>query len=120
MGQRSGGGVVVVVAPSCGGGGNGWTEEVEALLGGGGGHTVDPVIGDPPPSGSLAPDLGARVPVGLPCDPTWIRVMCLGVGLSDESSIGKILMVSSSSSVFPSPPSPCPGDENLKCLDATR
>jgi hypothetical protein len=55
-----------VVVPSCGDGGGGWTEEDEASFGGGsgGGHTVDLVTGDPP-SGSLALDLGARVPVGL-------------------------------------------------------
>jgi hypothetical protein len=100
-----GDGVVVMVSSSCSGGG---------------GHTVNLVTGEPP-SGSLAPDLGARVPVGLPCALTWIRVMCIGASLDGESSTGKILMgssLSSSSSAFPSPPSPCPSDENLKRLDA--
>jgi hypothetical protein len=121
--------VVVVVAPSCGGGVCDCTKEAEAPVGGGGGggsnHTVDPVMGDPspPPSGSLAPDLSARVLVGLHCAPTWICVVCLGAGLDGESSTGKISMGSSSSSsslsAFPSPPTLYPSDENLKCLHAT-
>jgi hypothetical protein len=32
------------------------------------------------PSGSLAPDLGGRVPVGHPCAPTWILAVRLGAG----------------------------------------
>jgi hypothetical protein len=98
-----------------------WTKEDEALLdgGGGGGHTVDPVTGDPPLS-PLTPDLGARILVGLPCTPTWILAVCRGPGLSGESNTEKISLGSSSSSAFPSPPSPCPDDENLRRLDATR
>jgi hypothetical protein len=88
MGLQSGDGVVVVMTSSCGG--DGWIAEVEAPLGGGGGgggDTMDPVTGDtPPPSSFLAPDLGARVPVGLPCAPTWICVICLSASLDGESS----------------------------------
>jgi hypothetical protein len=66
--------VVVVVTSSCDGNGDGETAKVEALLSGGGGsgHIMHPVMGDPPPPplGSLAPDLDARVLVGLPCSPT--------------------------------------------------
>jgi hypothetical protein len=108
MGLWSGGDVVFAMASSCGGGGGGWTVEVKAPLdgGGAGGHTVDPIT-DHPPSGSLAPNLGARVPTGLPCAPTWIRAVHLGVGLDGESSTRNISMGSSSSSsstvVIPSP-----------------
>jgi hypothetical protein len=80
---------------------------------------MDPVMGDPA-SGSLALDLGARVPMGLSYAPTWIRTVCLGPGLGGESSTGKILMGSTSSVAFPSPLSLCPGDENLNCFDATK
>jgi hypothetical protein len=78
---------------------------------------VNSVTGDPPPpaSGSLTLDLGARVPVGLPCTLTWIYAMCLRVGLGGESSTTKILVrSSSSSSAIPSPRSPCPDDKNPK------
>jgi hypothetical protein len=107
--------MVVVVASSCGGGGGGWTVEVEAPLGGGGGsHTMNPVTGDPH-SGSLVPDLGARVPVGLPCALTWIYTVCLGAGLKGESSTGKISMGSSSSSSSPAviPSLPLPPSESV-------
>jgi hypothetical protein len=42
--------------------------------GGGGGDVMRPVTGGPP-LGPLGADLGARVPVGRPCSPTWIRVV---------------------------------------------
>jgi hypothetical protein len=79
---------------------------------------MDSDTGDPP-SGSLTPDLDARVPVGLPCAPTWILAVSHGPGLEGESNTEKISMRSSSSSAFPSPPSPCLGDENLRRLDTT-
>jgi hypothetical protein len=62
MGLQSGGVVVAAMGSPCGG----WVAVVEALLEGRGcgGHTVDPVTGDLL-LGSLAPDLGARVLVGL-------------------------------------------------------
>jgi hypothetical protein len=90
---------------------------VEAPLGGGGGggHTADPVTGDLA-SGFHAPDLGARVPVGRPCAPTWILVVHLGASLGGGSSTGMISMGSSSSSssieATPSPPSLGSGDES--------
>jgi hypothetical protein len=131
-GLRSGRGVVVVVDSCCSGGGcveveaslsGGSYVEVKASLGGGdgSGHTMDPVMGDPQ-SGSLAPDLGARVLVCLPCAPTWILAVCLGVDLGGESSTDMISMGSSSSSsstaVTPSPPSLGLGDERSIRLDA--
>jgi hypothetical protein len=44
--------------------------------GAGGCHTADPVSGESGPT-SLAPTLGARVPVGRPRGPIRIRVVCL-------------------------------------------
>jgi hypothetical protein len=82
---------VVVVDPSCLGGGSGWTKGAVAPFDGGG-HTMDLVMGDPPPSGSLSLDLGAGVLMGLPCALTWIRTIYLGAGLSSESSTEKISM----------------------------
>jgi hypothetical protein len=98
MGLRSGGSVVVSSCGGGGGGGCGFVVVEEPLNGGGGGsgHTMDPVTGEPPPpSSSLALDLGTRVPVCLPCGPTWILVVRLGAGLSGESSTGMISMGSS-------------------------
>jgi hypothetical protein len=105
------------MTPSCGDGSSNWIEDAEAPLGGrGGSHTVGPVTGDLPP-GSLAPDLGARVLMGLPCALTWICAVCLSNGRDGESSTRKISMgsslSSSSSSAFPSPLSLCSSDENL-------
>jgi hypothetical protein len=97
--------------------------EVKASLGGGdgSGHTMDPVMGDPR-SGSLAPDLGTRVSVCLPCAPMWILAVCLGADLGGESSTDMNSMGSSSSSsstaVTPSPPSLGLGDERSIRLDA--
>jgi hypothetical protein len=113
---------MVVVGSSCDGGGCSRVAVVEALFdsgGGGGGHTKDPVTGAPL-SGSLVPDLGARVPVGLPSTPTWILVMRLGAGLGGESSTGMIFMGSSSSAAAtPFPPSLGLDDEISVRLDAT-
>jgi hypothetical protein len=97
MGLRSGGSVVVSSCGGGGGGGSGFVVVEEPLNGGGGGsgHTMDPVTGEPPPSSSLALDLGTRVLVCLPCGPTWILVVRLGAGLSGESSTGMISMGSS-------------------------
>jgi hypothetical protein len=115
------------VVPSCcsGGGGGGGGIGVMVLLdsgGGGGGHTSDPVMGDYP-SGSLASDLGARVPVGHPCAPTQILAVRLGADLSGESSTGMISTRSSPSSssamMTPSPPSLGLGDESSVLLVAT-
>jgi hypothetical protein len=90
--------------------------------GGGGGHTSDLDTGDHQ-STSLTSDLGARVPVGLPCTPTWILVMCLGAGLGGEPSTGMISTGSSSSSssatATPSPPSLKLGNESSILLITT-
>jgi hypothetical protein len=112
MGLRSGGDVVMVVG-SCGGGG--------------GGHTSDLVTGGPR-STSLASDLGDRVLVGLPLGLTQILAICLGAGLSGESSTSMTSTGSSSSSssvtVIHSSPSSPPslrlGDDNTIRLAATR
>jgi hypothetical protein len=84
---------VVEVSSSCGGGDD-WTEEDGALLGGGGGvdHTANLITGDLP-LGPLAPDLGARVLLGLACAPTLILTMSRGPSLNAESSFRKISMV---------------------------
>jgi hypothetical protein len=88
MGLHSGGGSLAAVG-SCGGGAvlevplnsGGVVVTVRLDGGGGGGHTTDSVSGE---SGlaSLAPILGARVPVGRPCGPIHIRDICLYDGLS--------------------------------------
>jgi hypothetical protein len=103
LGLRSDGGAVVEVSSSCGGGDD-WTEEDGALLGGGGGvdHTANLITGDLP-LGPLAPDLGARVLLGLACAPTLILTMSRGSSLNAESSFRKISMGTSFSSTFPSP-----------------
>jgi hypothetical protein len=96
----------------------------KAPLGGGCGnsHTSDPVTGDPR-SASHVPDLGARVPVGPPCVPTWIIVLRLSVSLGGESSTGMTSTGSPSSSssgtATPYPPSLRLGDESSVCLGAT-
>jgi hypothetical protein len=116
-GLSSGGGVV---SSCCSGGGVGVVLSFGG--GGGGGHTPDPVTGGPW-SASLAPDLGARVPVCLPSTPTWILVVRLGAILSGESSTGLTSTGSSSScssaTVTPSPPSLELGNESSVCLVAT-
>jgi hypothetical protein len=108
MGLRSGGDVVAAVGSSCNGGG--------------GGHTLDPVMGDPW-SASLASDLNARVPMGVPCTPTWILAVLLGAGLGGESSTDVTSTGSSSSSssamVTPSPSFLGLSDESSICLGAT-
>jgi hypothetical protein len=118
MGLRSVGGVMDLLSSSCGC----WTEEdgAPSLGGGGDSNTIDPFTGGPP-SVSRAPDLGTRVPVGRPCYPTRILAVKQGPGLGGNAITEKISTRSSSSSslMFPSPPSPCLGDENLKLLDAT-
>jgi hypothetical protein len=113
MGLQSGDDVVVAVGSSCNGGFGG---------GGGGSHTMDPVTGDPP-SGSLAPHLGDRVLMGLPCAPTSILAVCLGADLGGELSTGIIFVWSSSLSsltaVTPSHPSLGLGDERFLRHNAT-
>jgi hypothetical protein len=109
-----------VVSSCCSGG----VGVVVSLDGGdGSGHTMDLVTGNPP-SSSLAPDLGARVLVGLPYGPTWILVVRLGASLGGESSTSMISMGSSSSSssiaATPSPPSLGLDDESFVHLVATR
>jgi hypothetical protein len=112
MGSYSsgGGGVAVLKASLDSGGGDGHTSDMV---------TIDP----PPPLGSLASDLGARVLVGLPCTPPWILAICLGAGLGGESSMGMTSTGSSSSSssatATPSPPSLGLGDESTIRLGAT-
>jgi hypothetical protein len=110
--------VVVVVGSSCGGG----VAVVGAPLSGGGGHTMDPVTGDLP-SGSLAPDLDARVLVGYPCAPAWIIVVRLGADPGGESGTDMISMGSPSSSssvaATPSPPFLGLGDESSVRLYTT-
>jgi hypothetical protein len=90
--------------------------------GSGDGQNSDPVIGDPR-SISLAPDLGARVPVGLPLRLTQILTVYLGAVLGGESSIGMTSMGSSSSSsstmATHSPSSLRLGDEGIVHLGAT-
>jgi hypothetical protein len=125
-----GGGGVVVIGPLEG-------------SGGGGGHTADPTSGEFGLA-SLAPSLGARVPVGRPCGPIRIRVVFLygdlgGVdsgtrmtptGLSSLSTMATTTTSSSSSSLAASSssssssttsssPSPSLGDENTGCHCAT-
>jgi hypothetical protein len=123
MGLRSGGGEVAAMG-SCSSGGGG-VAMLKASLdsGGGDGHTSDMVTIDPPPLGSLASDLGARVLVGLLCTLPWILAICLGAGLGGESSTGMTSTGSSSSSssatVTPSPPSLGLGDESTILLGAT-
>jgi hypothetical protein len=120
----SGGSVVVALGSSCGGGSGSGVKVVEELLdsGGGGGHTTDPVTGDPRLA-SLAPDLSARVSVGLLCTLTWIRAVCIGANLGGELSTGMISTGSSSSSssvtATPFPPSLGLSDESSVHLDAT-
>jgi hypothetical protein len=140
MGLQSGGGSLAA-AVSCGGsavlevpldGGGGVVVTVLLGGGGGGGHTADP---DSRESGlaSLAPILGARVPMGRPRGSIRIRAVCLYGGLNGmDSGTGMTLIVSSSlsttattttssssSSVTPSSPPPSPGDVNTGCLCAT-
>jgi hypothetical protein len=77
MGLQSGG-CSPAAAGSCGGGavlesplnGGGGVVVTSPLRGGGGGsgHTTDPASGESMPA-SLAPSLGARVPVGRPHGP---------------------------------------------------
>jgi hypothetical protein len=97
---RVGGGLMVVDQPSSFGGGDS-------------GNVVDSVMGGPS-SGSLAPDLGARVLMGRPWSSTWILAVKRGLGHGDDIGIGKISNVSSSSSsAYPSLPSPVPMMETM-------
>jgi hypothetical protein len=60
-------------------------EDGPLFLGGsGGGKLGDPVMGGPY-SGPLAPDLGARVPVGRPCSPTSILAVKQGYDREDPA-----------------------------------
>jgi hypothetical protein len=125
---RSTSGVAVLEAPFNGGG---VAVGGDGSGGGGGGHMPD-TVSDESGLASLASILGARVPVGQPCGPIWIRVVCLydGLGgvdsetgmtstsLSSLSIMATTTTSSSSSSATPSP-SPTPGDENTGCLCAT-
>jgi hypothetical protein len=113
-----------VVFSSCcsGGGGVGFVVTIGSGGGGGGGQTLDPITVDPR-SASLAPDLGARVPVGVPLGLIWILVICLYAGLSGELSTDITLMESSSSvslaTMTPSSPSLGLSDDNTVRLGAT-
>jgi hypothetical protein len=122
------GGGGMVVTGSLGGGG------------GGGGHTADPTSGEFG-SASLAPSLGARVPVGRPHGLIQIHVVGLyddlggvdsGTGMTSTgssslsmtattttSSSSSSLTTSLSSSSMTSSPSPSPSDENTGCHYAT-
>jgi hypothetical protein len=113
-------------------GGGGMVVTVPLYGGGDGGHTIDPVSGE---SGlaSLAPILGARVPVGRSRGLIRICVVCLYNGLggvdsgtemtltasSSLSTMATMTRSSSPSSVTQSSPSPSPGDVNTCCLCAT-
>jgi hypothetical protein len=72
---RSCGGVAVLESSFDGGGGVVVTGPLGGS-GGGGGHMADPTSGESGPA-SLAPSLGARVLVGRPRGPIWIRAICL-------------------------------------------
>jgi hypothetical protein len=106
MGLRRGGGSLVVVG-SCGGGvvleasldGGGGMVVTGPLGGGGGGggHTSDPVLGEIR-SASPAPVLGARVPVGRPRGPIWIRVVYLYASRGGVQSGTNMTLIGSSSS----------------------
>jgi hypothetical protein len=54
--------------------------------GGGGGHMIDPTSGDSRLT-SLAPSLGARVPVGRPHGPIWICAVYLYDDLGGVDSV---------------------------------
>jgi hypothetical protein len=143
MGLRSGGcspavagsygGGAVLESPLDGGGG----VVVTGPLGGGGvggGHTTDLASGESGPT-SLVPSLGARVPMGRPCGPIRILVICLygdlggvdsGTGMTSTTPLSlstMVMMTTSSSSPAASSssssPSPSPGDENTSCHCAT-
>jgi hypothetical protein len=91
-----GGDGLVVMAPLAGGSG-------------GSGHTLDPVSGETRPA-SLAPIRGARVPVGRPLGPIWIRVIGLYAGLGGDSGTG-MTSTTPSATATPSSPSLGLGDE---------
>jgi hypothetical protein len=137
MGLRSGGGSLAVVGSCSGGavlevpldGGDGVVVTV-SLGGGGGGHTANPDSGE---SGlaSLAPILGARVPVGRPSGLIQIHVVYLyndlggvdsGIGMTstDSSSLSTTAVMITSSSSSSVTPSPSLGNVNIGCLCATR
>jgi hypothetical protein len=67
------------------------------------GEVMNPITGGPP-SGPLGPDLGARVLVGRPCSPMWIRVV---KWRSDSSSGARKISTGSSSSSSSSLAPPC-------------
>jgi hypothetical protein len=118
-GLSSGGGMVF---SSCCNGGGGVGVMVTLDGDGGGGQTSNLVIGDPRLA-SCAPDLDARVSVGLPLGLTQILTVCLGANLGGESSTGMTSMGSSSS--FSTTATPCPpslrlGDEGTIHLGVTR
>jgi hypothetical protein len=115
-----GGGGMVVAGPLGGGGG-------------GGGHTTDLTSREFEPA-SLAPSLGARVPVGRPRGPIQIRAICLYIDLggvdsgTEMTSIGSSSLstttmmttsssslMTSSSSLSTSSPPPLPDDEDTGC-----
>jgi hypothetical protein len=64
--------------------------------GGGGGHMADPTSGEPGPA-SLAPSLGARVLVGRPRGPIWIRAICLYGDLGGVDSGTEMTLIGLSS-----------------------
>jgi hypothetical protein len=103
--------VAGVVFSSCcssggGGGGGGVVDTIDG--GGGGGQTSDPSLVDSWLA-SLNPDLGARVPVGLPRGPIWILTVCMYAGFGTElsTSITSTWSSSSSSSATATSSSPC-------------
>jgi hypothetical protein len=99
--------------------------------GGGGGHTAYPASRESGPA-SLAPSLGARVPVGQPRGLIQIHVVCLNDGLGGVDSSTEMTLTgpsslsttattttSSCSSMTDSSPSPSPSDEDIGCHCAT-
>jgi hypothetical protein len=90
-----GGGVMATVGGGCGSG------SLQTALpgggGGGGGHTSDLVSGEIR-SASPAPVLGARVPVGRPRGPIWIRVVYLYASRGGVQSGTNMTLIGSSSS----------------------
>jgi hypothetical protein len=146
MGLRSGG-CSLAAAGSCGGGAvlESPLDSVGGVVvasplgcgGGGGGHTADLASGVSEPA-SLAPSLGARVPVGRPRGPIQIHAIYLYDDLggvdsgtrmtsTDSSSLSTTTTTTSSSSsssssvtsssspATSSSPPPLPGDEDIGC-----
>jgi hypothetical protein len=88
-------GGTVLESPFDGGGGVVVTGPLRGS-GGGDGHTTNLAYGESGPA-LLAPSLGARVPVGRPRGPTWIRVVCLYGDLGGVDSGTEMTLTGSSS-----------------------